>query len=87
MTHLSTGAGVFCGVRVDEDVDPSVDDGCLQGGDAHPPVCELRESPLLLQLQHALVTLVTEQTVSEASKRTKVALLQGWWVNYIFSHC
>lgn len=59
VTDLRAGAGVFFGVLIDEDVDPGVDHGCLQGGDTHPPVCELRESPPLLQLQHALVTLVT----------------------------
>lgn len=59
LTDLSTGAGVFFGVLVDEDVNPSADDGGLQGGGAHPPVCELRESRLLFQLQHALITLVT----------------------------
>lgn len=68
MTDLSTGADVFFGVLVDEDVNPGVDDGGLQGGDAHPPVCELWESRLLFQLQHALITLVTDQT--EGLKRT-----------------
>lgn len=59
ITDLSTGADVFIRVLVDEDVHPSVDDGGLQGGDAHPPVCELRESCPLFQLQHALIALVT----------------------------
>lgn len=59
VTDLSTGADVFFGVLVDEDVDAGVDDGGLQGGGAHPPVCELREGRLLFQLQHALITLVT----------------------------
>lgn len=58
-TDLSAGADVFLRVLVDEDVNPGVDDGGLQGGDTQPPVCELRESRLLFQLQHALITLVT----------------------------
>lgn len=84
-TDLSAGADVFFGVLVDEDVEPSVDHGCLQGADTHPSFCELWEPCLLLRLQHAaLITLlVTENKLSNTLYSS--GELHFWcFVNYLF---
>lgn len=52
-------------VLVHEDVDPSIDQGSLQGGATHPLPFEVRQTPLLVWQQQALITLLVQKAQRE----------------------
>lgn len=78
---LAAFADVFVCVLIDEDVDPGIGHGFLQGGAAHPFPYEVRETSLLLWLQHALITLL----VKEAQPQIMIILIDCFVMHVQYS--